>query len=374
MTGRALKCVMVTNYFPGAHGGIAVSANTIASGLAIRGIQFEWFASGDPGPHDSFAQGITPRPVSALNTIQTMTGAPVPLWSPRGYLELNHAIHRSDVVFIHDCLYASSIAAWILAKWHRRPVLLIQHIAEIPFNLAPLRWFVRVCYRTIGRAMLEGSDRVIFPADNIKKYFMSKFPGLRKGKLIRHGIDTKVFRIPDEPVLNDLAIRPRMLFVGRFIHRKGLDIMRNLARDFPECDWVFAGEGVDDPSRWGLANVTNLGPQDRTSLATQYARSDLLVLPSASEAFPLVVQEALACGTTVLIPQDILAGDPAASGVVMTAERSPGGFAAAINAFLCQRRELTSMEARQSRMNFATQRWPIQHCIDEWEKEFRALC
>jgi glycosyltransferase involved in cell wall biosynthesis len=222
--------------------------------------------------------------------------------------------------------------------------------------------------------MLEGSDRVIFPADNIKKYFMSKFPGLRKGKLIRHGIDTKIFRIPDEPVLNDLAIRPRILFVGRFIHRKGLDIMRNLVRDFPECDWVFAGEGVDDPSRWGLANVTNLGPQDRTSLATQYARSDLLVLPSASEAFPLVVQEALACGTTVLIPQDILAGDPAASGVVMTAERSPGGFAAAINAFLCQRRELTSMEARQSRMNFATQRWPIQHCIDEWEKEFRALC
>ncbi len=46
-------------------------------------------------------------------------------------------------------------------------------------------------------------------------------------------------------------------------------------------------------------------------MAALYRASDLLVLPSTGEGFPLVVQEALASGLPVVCSQETLGADPA---------------------------------------------------------------
>jgi glycosyltransferase involved in cell wall biosynthesis len=98
------------------------------------------------------------------------------------------------------------------------------------------------------------------------------------------------------------------LFVGRLTPRKGPDfVIRALAEAEDDVCCVFAGDGpmrnhVEQlAERLGVADRTAfLGNVDVESLPSLYANADLLILPSVSEASPLVVAEAMACGTPVL--------------------------------------------------------------------------
>jgi glycosyltransferase involved in cell wall biosynthesis len=77
--------------------------------------------------------------------------------------------------------------------------------------------------------------------------------------------------------------------------------------------FVFAGQGTLDPTRWELPNVRVYTSLSGASLASLYRASDLLLLPSAGEGFPLVVQEALACGLAIICGTDTAQADARAT-------------------------------------------------------------
>src|SRR6185503_5110638 len=83
-----------------------------------------------------------------------------------------------------------------------------------------------------------------------------------------------------------------------------------LARAFPQADWIAAGDGVLRPEDAAPANLAVLRGRRGAEIAALYRMADLLLLPSEREGFPLVVQEAMACGTAALVSPAVAEGCP----------------------------------------------------------------
>lgn len=98
------------------------------------------------------------------------------------------------------------------------------------------------------------------------------------------------------------------LFSGATIHRKGFDLLlaafdRVRAAD-PAVRLRLAGSRGDSAhllDRRGLDGIDFLGAMPQPELAAELRRADVLVLPSRNDSYGMVVAEALASGTPVLV-------------------------------------------------------------------------
>ena len=99
-----------------------------------------------------------------------------------------------------------------------------------------------------------------------------------------------------------------------------------------------------------------------------YQVADLLVLPSLGEGFPLVVQEAMACGTPVLISEDTALGMQGIESVAFVSDLVP----AKIIPLLCD--ILNSPEKLQARRlevaDFARRHWDWDVCAERYWQLF----
>jgi len=97
-----------------------------------------------------------------------------------------------------------------------------------------------------------------------------------------------------------------VLFVGRFIEIKGMDLLLQVAvNTFKEINFAFVGDGplssdIKKASE-SLGNVIFIGRVFNHNLPLYYSAADILCVPSKyEEGFGRVVLEALSCGTPVV--------------------------------------------------------------------------
>jgi glycosyltransferase involved in cell wall biosynthesis len=377
---QALRIVLVTHYYPAHRGGVERIAGQLAERLAARtGMRIEWHASDCDAP-PAPAPGVSAVPAKSWNGIERRLGLPYPLWSPRALRRLAGACAKADVVHLHDCLYMANALAFHAARRARRPVVVTQHIGEVPYRNALLRAAQRGANHALGRRVLGGANRVVFESETVRRYFSRFVRFAQAPLLIENGVDTERFRPapPEERAALRLRFgagdRPLFLFLGRFVEKKGLPVLRVLAERFPEARWLFAGWGPIDPAAWRLPNVSVVRSPGAEDLAPLYQAADLLVLPSVGEGFPLSVQEAMACGTPALIGAETAAGSPHAGKVILaeatgdaqTAER----WTARLRALLAERARLEALRARVGA--FAREHWAWERCVERYAELFRA--
>jgi glycosyltransferase involved in cell wall biosynthesis len=172
--------------------------------------------------------------------------------------------------------------------------------------------------RLVTRPMMRAADELVFISDTVREDLLGR-TAWRDYRLIFNGVDTAVFHPAsvgeDAPGVH-FAWPPgkkRILFVGRYVEKKGLTVIRALAEFRPDLSFLLAGSGVLQPSEWGLANVHDLGPRPQGELAELYRSANLLLLPSVGEGYPLVIQEAMACGLPVVCGRPSDRADPNAA-------------------------------------------------------------
>ncbi len=310
-----MRILTVTHFFEAHGGGIERVAGHLCRQFAILGAMPVWAASDADAPPES---PIDPAPLRCVNPIEKMTGLPMPIPRITGVRTLSQQVRRSDAVVIHDALYVTSILAMLMAKVRGKRTILVQHIAAIPFSSPLLRGLVRAANFIVTRPMLWAADERVFISNTVRQELLGASPRQRS-ELLFNGVDQAIFhpegkRVPDAlPGIDDSKATRRLLFVGRYVEKKGLSVVRALARSRPDLEIILAGAGPVRPSEWGLPNVHDVGPQSQEDIATLCRWADLLVLPSVGEGYPLVIQEAMACGLPVICGAPANQADPRAA-------------------------------------------------------------
>lgn len=234
--------------------------------------------------------------------------------------------HHADCVVLHE---PNPVAGTALLLRTPAPRLVIWHHSDL---LRP--WWASGTYGHVQRALYRRADCVIVSS-----------PPLATGSaLVQHA--RRVMVIPFGIALDryqhvDAASRqradevlaalrgPRMLFVGRLVYYKGLDVLLE-AMDRSGGSLVIVGEGPLEGelravvSRKGLGDrVLFAGRVADADLPAFYQACDLFVLPSTAktEAFGVVQIEAMAAGKPV-VSTDLPTGVPwvnqdGASGLVV---------------------------------------------------------
>ncbi len=307
-----LRVLQVSAFFPAHGGGIEAVAGQLASGLATGGLRVHWMAGGPrdewPGPIPETPHLVV-EPVESFDPLESRLGLPAPLWGPRALIALWRAVGQVDVVHLHDYLYMPTLAAAVFAALRGRPVTITQHIGPIPFGSAFARRLLGALNRSVGRWTLSRAQQVFFVGRPVMQHFQQFTRFRRPPLLVPNGVDHGLFSASAD-VHREGPLQ--LLFVGRFVEKKGVSLLAASA-DLPGARWWFVGWGPLSPAQWPepcRAQVEVLGRLPPSEVARRYREADLLVLPSTGEGFPLVLQEALSCGTPVLVSTEVFEAFP----------------------------------------------------------------
>jgi glycosyltransferase involved in cell wall biosynthesis len=222
---------------------------------------------------------------------------------------------RRDVTVLHEPNPLALVSDWASAQ--RGPLVVWFH-SEV---IRP-RWKYRLLYRPFLRRVLKRATRIVVSSPNLAEHAAELRDFRDKCVVVPFGIDatrlqrtTAVARAAD-----NIAQRfpgPRILFVGRLVPYKGVDVLLKAMRDV-NATALIVGDGPLRQALQEQASGTEIGSRvhflghlaDEEVIAHLHA-CDLFVLPSVTraETFGVVQLEAMACGKPV-VSTDLPTGVP----------------------------------------------------------------
>ena len=341
-------------------GGIEVIVDELSRELVERGHEVTHVTSsagaGEGNPETPYRVVRVP----AVNPLEARLGVPYPIFGPRLLTVLRREIAHADIVHAHGYIYPGTVASFSLARRKGSlPLVLTEHVGHVPYDSTLLNGIEAVVIRVLGRRVLRRADAVVTYNDRVGDQLQSLRPSLKR-KTILNGVDHRLFHPPAGDERSQLRAelgwddRPRALFVGRPVAKKGFPIALAAIRDAGvEAVLAVAGSAQLPPGTPG--NIEALGRLSHQRLAQVYRASDVLLIPSWGEGFPLIAQEGLASGLPLL-----LAADPGyapnldGAGAGVRTIKDAEGFAAALTelvddpAGLAQAREAAASHAKSA--------------------------
>jgi glycosyltransferase involved in cell wall biosynthesis len=246
--------------------------------------------------------------------------------------------------FRPDCVHLATEGplGWAARRWLVRRGLAFSSAIHTRFPeyvnsrwpWLPLRWGYALL-----RAFHRPSQAVLVTTERMREEFAGW--GFKHLALWRKGVDTQLFRPPAQPAAVSSLV---FLYVGRIAPEKNVEAFLRL--DLPGEKQVVG----DGPQRADLQaaypQVRFLGYRHGAALAQAFQQASVLVFPSRTDTYGLVMLEALACGTPVAAfpvagPLDVL--QAGVSGVLDEDLR-----AACLAALSLDRGRCAELAARQS--------------------------
>ncbi|MBK8907413.1 MAG: glycosyltransferase [Rhodospirillales bacterium] len=223
-------------------------------------------------------------------------------------LRLN--VPKFDVLHLHSIFLWPTTAAAVSARMHRKPYVLTTHGMLVPDLIWRKNWMAKMAWISLfERRNIENAEAIHFTSQHEEK----EFRALR----LKHRRAVVIPNIVDPPHADDLIKSggnwlPNsrfILFLGRVSQEKGLDRLIPAMAAVRDADLVIVGNDEEEYQRSlkGLAfregvadRVHFLGPVHGPEKWSWLRAAAMLVLPSYSENFGMVVLEAMAVGCPVV--------------------------------------------------------------------------
>ena len=208
--------------------------------------------------------------------------------------ELDKKIQNQKIDIIILFLEGSIIIFSKIYKRYNIPTIVSLRGGETNFYNENTLRYLRKIHVIIPVIKLLNISKIIH---SNSKWQISNLPEKYKQKtvVIPNGVDTKVFKSLKHIKQKDNVI----LFTGRFIDIKGIRELINVAKQLPQYEFWFAGQGPLDNLIQGK-NIKNLGFKSTEELVKLYNQATIVTQPSYREGFPNCGLEAMACGKPVI--------------------------------------------------------------------------
>jgi glycosyltransferase involved in cell wall biosynthesis len=302
-----MHVVHVGKYYPPYRGGIETVVEQLCRGLAARGVEVTAVVSNDSrSTVDEKVDGVR---VLRLGRSAEINSQPLNLKLVRTLRDL-----RLDVLHFHTPNPLGALA--VLAARRREP-LFVSHHSDI------VRQRILGAPATAAQSLLyRRADALIAATPKHIEHSMvlRRFESICR--VIHYPIDTVPYAnaeaLWDEELPAEWRGEPLVLFVGRLVYYKGVDVLLEALRLTPRARLAIVGVGPLEAVLVAQANALGIGDRVRfmgavpeARLLSLYKCARFLVLPSIapSEAFGMVQLEAMAAGRPV-ISTDLKSGVP----------------------------------------------------------------
>jgi glycosyltransferase involved in cell wall biosynthesis len=211
----------------------------------------------------------------------------------------------------------SYIASWQALRWARRNR--VRFLLWSESNLQDMRRRYRFV-EFLKKQFLKRSDGFVVPGRSALEYLRAQGIGESRISIAPNAVDNDLFaKAAESARRNALALRRELalpdryfLFVGRLVREKGifelLSAYLNLSEQLRrEIGFVFVGDGEarQELQSFGSSispgNVRFVGFVQREQLGAYYGLAAALVLPTYTDTWGMVVNEAMACGLPVIV-------------------------------------------------------------------------
>jgi glycosyltransferase involved in cell wall biosynthesis len=320
---RALRVTMVNKYYSPPHlGGVEMVVRTLSEGLVEQtGARVRALVSNEGRAHvEEIIGGVE---VVRFPRQLRLSSAPIALRLCSA-LRAETSRQNADGAAPPDVVHLHSPYPWgelsFLMAHLDLPSVVLYH-SDIVRQKKML-----AAYRPFLERFLDRVDLIVTSSPNIIASSEFLRPRAEKCRVVPFGLPAE--RLAATPAIRRRAAELRathqgaklVLFVGRLVYYKGVDILVRAMRGI-DADLVIVGDGpLEDKLRRLAAEsgtgsrVSFLPPLDDGELLAWYRAADVFCLPSVarSEAFGLVQIEAHAAGTPV-ISTDLPTGVPFAN-------------------------------------------------------------
>jgi glycosyltransferase involved in cell wall biosynthesis len=208
----------------------------------------------------------------------------IPMCPDKSVNQLISKMREADIVHLHMTLSLRGLAkqTLLLANLLDRKIFVTVHTSECS------RKDLESKHKTILNKLDSQSTIAVSQAvqDELKSRNINS-------EVIQNGVNTSFFA-------PGCQSRKGLLFVGRNVKRKGIEFVKESAKNNPKIKHKFVTNDLENEIK-ELENTEVFDNLTRLELRNVYQNSKALILPSRwGEGLPLVILESLACGTPVI--------------------------------------------------------------------------